>query len=62
MGTVHKNKPQLPPEFVNTKSKADKTNHFCYTKDCSLISYNLRGKCLCHVCTMTIEPIKILEK
>lgn len=39
LGTMRKNKPQLPPEFVNTKSRSEKSNLFCFSKDCSLVSY-----------------------
>lgn len=39
LGTVRKNKRQLPPEFVNTKSRAVGSNEFCFTKDTILVSY-----------------------
>lgn len=39
LGTIRKNKPQLPPEFVVTKSRAVKSNLFCFSTNCSLVSY-----------------------
>lgn len=39
LGIIHKNKSQLPPEFVNTKSRAAKSNKFCFNKTCSLVSH-----------------------
>lgn len=39
LGTIRKNKPQLPPEFVNTKNRPINSNSFCFTQNCTLVSY-----------------------
>lgn len=39
LGTIRKNKPELPPQLVNTKSRSVKSSKFCFSKDCSLVSF-----------------------
>lgn len=39
VGTVRKNKPQLPPELVNTTNRKIKSNLFAFSKDCTVVSH-----------------------
>lgn len=39
LGTLRKNKRQLPPEFVNTKPRSAKSKLFGFTKESTLVSY-----------------------
>lgn len=39
VGTVRKNKPELPPQILATKGRPINSSFFCFTKDTTLLSY-----------------------
>lgn len=39
VGTIRKNKPQIPPEFTATRQRAPQTSLFGFQKDATLVSY-----------------------
>lgn len=39
VGTIRKNRPELPPEFVNIKNRPIFSSNFAFTKDTTLLSY-----------------------
>lgn len=57
IGTLRKNKPQLPPEFLNIKRRQEKSSMFGFQKHVTLLSYVAKKKKMYYfyqVCTMTI--------
>jgi len=39
LGTIRKNKRELPPEFANPSTRSEKTSMFAFHKNCTLVSY-----------------------
>ena len=39
LGTVKKNKPQVPPLFITTKNREIQSSFFAFQKECTLVSY-----------------------
>ena len=39
VGTIRKNKPELPPQFALQKSRTGKSSIFGFTEDITLVSY-----------------------
>jgi hypothetical protein len=39
LGTIRKNKKEIPPELVQTKNKAVNTSIFCFRKEMTMVSY-----------------------
>src|SRR5215469_12461049 len=39
LGTIRKNKKEIPPQLVQTKNKAVNTSIFCFRKEMTIVSY-----------------------
>ncbi|KAH9632255.1 hypothetical protein HF086_002890 [Spodoptera exigua] len=61
LGTLRKNKPEIPPVFTSTKGREPKSTYFGFQPNCTLLSYApKKGKVVLLVSTMhhdaTIDP------
>jgi hypothetical protein len=53
LGTIRKNKKEIPPQLVQTKNKAINTSIFCFRKEMTMVSYvPKKGKVVLLVSTM----------
>jgi hypothetical protein len=58
LGTIRKNKKEIPPQLVQTKNKAINTSMFCFRKEMTMVSYvPKKGKVVLLVSTMHDDKI-----
>lgn len=59
LGTIRKNKREIPPELITIKGREEKSSKFAFNRDCTLVSYMPKKKKIVLVLSTTHDDDRI---